>query len=1594
MPRPSTVVTETNRKRSNKSTHRRRQQRYRRLIIEPLEDRRVLSGVSPQGNWANVAMTDTGPVFQLFRQKLMDDGHDAAQEAVVGDDLPSGFRNSLGARLEQDSDVTETLVFSASFVGGREVAPVGLKGSETVFNYFIGDESNWRSGVPANEVVAYEGLYDGIDLHTWGLRSSLKYEFHVGPGADWSQIAVRYDGIQGLSLADDGSLLIDLGGDWGALIDATPYIYQVIDGQQVEVAGRFMLLGDWTYTFEITGEYEPEQVLVIDPDLAWTTYVGGSGQDTGFGIALDAAGNGLVTGYTNSTNFSGANNSLKGRWDTFVAKVSPDGALQWATYLGGSDDDQGLGIAVDAAGNGLVTGYTDSTNFSGANNSPKEHRDAFVAKVSPDGALQWATYLGGSGYDEPRGIAVDSAGNSLVTGRTYSTNFSGVNNSFKGGYEDAFLAKVSPNGTLQWATYLGGSSTDVGNGVAVDPAGNALVTGGTSSSNFSGAINSYKGDGDAFLALVSANGELEWATYLGGSGSDSGFGIAVDPTGNALVTGYTDSINFSERTNSYNGGHDAFVAKVSPAGAIQWATYLGGSGHDRGLGVAADVAGNALVTGRTSSINLSGTTNSYNGGASDAFVAKVSPAGAIEWATYLGGNASEYGQGIAVNAAGNAMVTGHTSSTDFFGANNTYKGGARDAFVAKIIGAGEPFDPVVDAINRFGQAAVDMIHHNVELFVGAFADGVVQLRPHWLDMVRDGIDFLVTIRGIVTADTNSFSGMVQLINGTASLVSFGIEAMRPKILTGELLQWVEDNKTNLESISGWDRTTIVSELRNAMWTEFVVGVDAWRRPYTLTEFLNVAVRNPLDQYASEVLATPLPEFATPAIVDYFDRLRYELNTVRGGMERIVSPVNDDYVRPVLGSMNAWAAGTRNLIEQLPGNRDRVVAWSLTAGNVGLAILGGAKLTLAANTLGISVMTEVVLGTAWTAAGMMNQVIKAPPQDIYWQSIDVGMQTSFYDAFKVSGVVDQALGYLRDQAARNWDALNVPADVIEEIPDSLEIHDVRIGRGEAGGVVQGSIQVQNLSSQAVPAQVELMIYGVRDGWFQYAVYPMMMAVSGVEWVPPGETAMLEFAPHLPPSDDLGFDYYQAYVWVGAGSALTKRNVGFAAVDFQVSRVGFFENLFKRSESSNVPEGSDVRYTHLAAADAVGTSIELGWAGSDLDLHVYDSEGRHVGMNYETGEMELQIPGAAFGGGLNPFEAIYLPNSGGQEYEIVVVGIEGKDRMPFVLTMTDVPFRPPTLRVWPDVVVESVDVAKNQALGFTLTVLEAGGHSDYSDLTVSISDLHGGDAVIPAEAFSLELSSSLVSAGDAVEIRGSAILPENLPKGIYTGTLSIGSEGIEVPVTVVVNQPPVIGQLTTDPESVTRPGEITLTAEGVIDPDGEVVRVEFYRGGEPLGVGIDGGDAWIWSGSTADWDLGKHEIFARAEDNEGAYSEWVSTTVTILNAPPVLTTIAPLAGAVSDEPFSISYAALMAASDASDPDGDAISFRVETVTSGVLTMNGEAVTPGETLLSAEETLGLDSCRTGRAVLWKRSPLSLGMASWHPVRPWPCRSSSIVR
>jgi cysteine synthase len=521
-------------------------------------------------------------------------------------------------------------------------------------NYFIGnDPQQWRTAVPNYAKVVYDEVYPGVDLVYYGTQGRVEHDFIVAPGASPSLIALEINGAGQVAIDAQGDLVVT--NEAGEMRLQKPVLYQEVDGQRREIPSGYMLIAGSRVGFQV-GAYDATKPLVIDPVLVYTTYLGGSSDDEGTRIAVDAAGQAYVTGVTNSPDFpvagSPLQSSLRGNSDVFVAKLNPDGtALVYSTYLGGSGSDLGYAIAVDTAGNAYITGNTGSPDFPGTATSPIQAyisggSDAFVAKLNTTGtALVYSTYLGGNAGEIGEAIAVDAAGNAYVAGFTESSNFPVVGNPLQatfGGLVDGFVAKLNASGTgLVYATYLGGSRIDDVHGIAVDTAGNAYVTGGTTSTDFPGTATSpiqahNGGQDDGFVAKLNATGTaLIYSTYLGGSGGDAGEAIAVDAAGNAYVAGFTPSPDFPMAGDPiqahFGGSFDAFVAKLNATGtALVYSTYLGGSATDEGRGIAVDAAGNAYITGNTSSLDFPGAASSpiqaHNGGVRDAFVAKIAEA--------------------------------------------------------------------------------------------------------------------------------------------------------------------------------------------------------------------------------------------------------------------------------------------------------------------------------------------------------------------------------------------------------------------------------------------------------------------------------------------------------------------------------------------------------------------------------------------------------------------------------------------------------------------------------------------------------------------------------------------------------------------------------------------------------------------------------------------------------------------------------------------------------------------------------------------------------------------------------------------------------
>jgi hypothetical protein len=396
-------------------------------------------------------LTSTEAVFSLRGKKAQDDA-----SGVSGQFRPSPAVPTTGVALR----VKLVKANRAAEVTGADELP----GKS---NYFIGNNpKKWRTNVPTYSKVKYEGIYSGIDLVYYGNQRQLEYDFIVAPGADPHRIAFDVRGAKRIRMVDHGDLVLNMGE--GEIRWHKPVVYQEKDGARQEIAARYAITGTGRVGFEVA-KYDASRPLYIDP-LIYSTYLGGRGNDQGLGIAVDSSGNAYVTGYTSSSNFPTMGPLQPtyggGPDDAFVSELNPSGtALVYSTYLGGSGTDVGKGIAVDSSGSAYVTGWTTSTNFPTMNPLQPTYGgdpyDAFVAQLNPTGsALVYSTYLGGSGNDQGLGIAVDSSGNAYVTGLTFSSDFPLMNPlqpTYGGGYGDAFVSELNPSGTaLVYSTYLGG----------------------------------------------------------------------------------------------------------------------------------------------------------------------------------------------------------------------------------------------------------------------------------------------------------------------------------------------------------------------------------------------------------------------------------------------------------------------------------------------------------------------------------------------------------------------------------------------------------------------------------------------------------------------------------------------------------------------------------------------------------------------------------------------------------------------------------------------------------------------------------------------------------------------------------------------------------------------------------------------------------------------------------------------------------------------------------------------------------------------------------------------------------------------------------
>jgi hypothetical protein len=611
-----------------------------------------------------------------------------------------------------DRSASQSATVRLRFKGGN-VRPTidAVAPQASVANYMIGNAATgWQTNVPTYAGIVYNQLYRGVDLHYSGQDGLLKGTYIVAPGSDPRQIRWQYDGASRLQVAADGSLQITLASAAApiTLREAAPIAWQTFGGRQRPVAVRYRIVRGAEVRFEL-GAYDRSQPLTIDPTLAYSTYLGGGSNDFGYGIAVDSSGAAYIAGETASLNFPTASplqGTKAGGIDAFVAKLNAAGtALVYSTYLGGSATDRAYGIAVDSAGGVVIVGSTSSTDFptvSPLQASNAGLTDIFVARINAAGsALSYSTYLGGGNYDDGRSIALDSSGSAYITGDTMSSDFPTANAfqaSFGGGSNDAIVAKLNASGsTLSYSTYLGGNDLDQGFGIAVDSAGQAVVSGKTAATNFptqSPLQSSNAGSLDAFVTRLSASGStLSYSTYLGGSGSDSGNSVALDSSDNIYLTGNTSSSNFptaSPIQASYAGSIDAFAAKINASGStLSYSTYLGGGNVDVGQSIAVGEDGGAHLTGYSRSTNYptASPLQATLRGNDDVIISSVNAAGsALTFSSYLGGSSQDWGYGIRIDSASALYITGYAFSTNFPTANplQPARAGSADAIIAKI----------------------------------------------------------------------------------------------------------------------------------------------------------------------------------------------------------------------------------------------------------------------------------------------------------------------------------------------------------------------------------------------------------------------------------------------------------------------------------------------------------------------------------------------------------------------------------------------------------------------------------------------------------------------------------------------------------------------------------------------------------------------------------------------------------------------------------------------------------------------------------------------------------------------------------------------
>lgn len=609
--------------------------------------------------------------------------------------------NELLLAPDQDTPETIRLRFSDAEHTAK-IEMLARKPGNT--NYLQGtNPSNWITDVPHFERLRYKDISPGIDIEFYGKQGAVAFDYLLSPGSDPTSIRLAFANISYLAISN-GKLVAHHPD--GQLIFDTPHIYQDGIGGRTTIPGNFIVTSKTEAGFRVE-QYDTDNTLVIDPLITWSSYAGGNAKEHASAIALDADDNIYLTGTTNSLDFplafpfqSTLGTGLSAHIMKFDA-VTHD--LVYSTYIGDNVQET-RAIVVDSSAQVTIGGSTASNTWPVMNAIQATKGgliDAFVTSLNSTGnGLVFSTYLGGIDIDRVRAMAIDTDNRIYLTGPTASEDFplAAAWQTSKQGHIDTWVARLNTAGTqLEYSTYLGGTGNDYGAGIVADAAGNATITGLTSSTNFpvSGAVQeNNNGGNDIYVTQLDSTGSLAWSTYFGGSENDLGNAITLTPAGDILVAGQTVSTDIAV-TNaiqaSSNGSFEILLLQLDGTGStVKLSTYLGGSAGDSAAAVAVDSNNTAFLTGTTTSPDfplVQAVQTIYGGDPVDAFITRIdltSPG--LIYSSFLGGNDEDRGRAITLDQDGDVWVTGLTRSTNFptvlpWQATNA---GQTDVFLTKI----------------------------------------------------------------------------------------------------------------------------------------------------------------------------------------------------------------------------------------------------------------------------------------------------------------------------------------------------------------------------------------------------------------------------------------------------------------------------------------------------------------------------------------------------------------------------------------------------------------------------------------------------------------------------------------------------------------------------------------------------------------------------------------------------------------------------------------------------------------------------------------------------------------------------------------------